>query len=175
MLWGSLSLGLFLKVGKYLTNSILAQYRQVVNDLRTQDLGSIVYIVSAATQSFCNNCLWDAIGGRSSGKYNGTGPKSFTVGKCPVCKGVGKTGTAQQKRAAKATYIWLKQDASAPGVAGVSENNTVRLRLPYGYLNTVRNCQYIEVDGIKMEINRAMPVGFGIPPLSCEVLLRRSD
>ena len=160
---------------KYLTTATLNKYKQIVNDLRTQDIGVIIYIVSAATQNFCNNCFWDSVGQRSTGQYNGTGPKPFTNGKCPVCKGTGKIGIPQQKRAVKATRVWLKQDTNSKTVAGTIDNNIVRLRLPLGYKTLIDQCEYIEVDNIKMEVDRDMPVGFGIPQISCEVLLRRSD
>jgi hypothetical protein len=37
----------------------------------------------------CPNCVFDSAAERSSGLYNGTGPRAFASPPCPVCKGTG--------------------------------------------------------------------------------------
>jgi len=59
---------------------------------------SRLYAVMPNLTTRCNNCVWDPRSKSSSGRYNGTGPKSFTAGVCPVCKGA---GTLQQTRMIK--------------------------------------------------------------------------
>lgn len=163
-------------MGKYLTNTTLAKYREIVNYLRTDEIGKVVTLVSKAVQAFCNNCVWDPAGKRSSGNYNGTGPRSFTNGKCPVCKGTGKLGASTQTKPIKATCVWLKEDGRDKESTGINEGNRIRMRAPRGYLSLIKAAEYVIVDSVKFEIERPpMPVGFGIPQVSCECILRRSD
>lgn len=41
----------------------------------------------------CPNCIFDSVSGRSSGRYQTSGPIPFTSGTCPYCNGIGKIPT----------------------------------------------------------------------------------
>ena len=58
---------------------------QVIRDL--DDKSAILFFEDIASQ--CGNCVYDMVHKTSSNKYNGTGPKPFTGGICPSCKGCG--------------------------------------------------------------------------------------
>ena len=162
-------------MGHYLRNSTLARYNKVIDNLR-DDIGRIVYIIiSSSTSTQCPNCLYDVVNKRSAGMYNGTGPQPFTNGKCPVCSGVGLIGALTKRIPVKATFIPLKNNNIVQGVEGKTEENNIRLRAPYGYKQLFTNCEYTEIDGNKYEVSRAESVGFGDPPVSCQITFRRSD
>jgi hypothetical protein len=62
---------------------------QAINALINQ-LGKLCQVVyESELVEQCPNCFFDTSNRRSTNKYNGTGPRSFTTGKCPVCSGSG--------------------------------------------------------------------------------------
>jgi hypothetical protein len=62
---------------------------QAINDL-IDNLGRQCKVIyESETAQVCNNCFFDSANQRSTGKYNGTGPRAFASGKCPVCRGTG--------------------------------------------------------------------------------------
>lgn len=52
-------------------------------------LGRPCQFVLPGEQSQCPDCVFDAAAQRSSGLYNGTGPRPFARPPCPVCRGTG--------------------------------------------------------------------------------------
>lgn len=158
--------------GKFLSSSLLKQYKKIVETLRNNDLKTVAFIYRPDSNTKCPNCNWDPVGKRSSGVYNGSGPKPFTVGKCPVCRGAGQLGS-ENKLPVNVTRVWLKQDGNENTVAGVVENNIVRLRAAKGYLDLFRTAKFVELDNAKFEVDRTSTVGFD--NISCEVILRRSE
>lgn len=52
-------------------------------------LGKDCKLILDGDKSPCPNCYFDAVSMRSSGVYNGTGPRSFGEPPCPVCRGTG--------------------------------------------------------------------------------------
>ena len=69
-------------------SGIVSIASDAIDDLIDQ-LGKPCKVVYEPTKTQCNNCYLDTTTDKSSGKYNGTGPVSFTRGKCPVCDGLG--------------------------------------------------------------------------------------
>ncbi len=62
---------------------------QAINALINQ-LGKLCQVVyEAGDVQQCSNCFFDTPNQRSTNRYNGTGPRLFTSGKCPVCRGSG--------------------------------------------------------------------------------------
>lgn len=45
----------------------------------------------------CSNCIYDAIGGKSSNRFQSGGPVPFHHGVCPVCNGAGKIINIEQE------------------------------------------------------------------------------
>ena len=59
-------------------------------DTMIQELGKPCKIVMAGAGGPCPNCVYDGGLQKSSGAYNGTGPKPFARPPCPVCRGTGE-------------------------------------------------------------------------------------
>lgn len=58
-------------------------------DSLIHQLGKWCKLIYVFDQVQCNNCLFDSVARKSSGRYNGVGPKPFQGGRCPVCHGSG--------------------------------------------------------------------------------------
>lgn len=58
-------------------------------DTMIGELGKDCLLFLPPEKRKCPNCYFDSIQGKSSGKYNGDGPKPFTRPPCPVCRGSG--------------------------------------------------------------------------------------
>ena len=58
-------------------------------DSLIHQLGKDCKIIYESARTVCNNCIYDSINHRSTNQYNTVGPKPFTSGKCPVCRGTG--------------------------------------------------------------------------------------
>lgn len=54
-----------------------------------------IYGITKYTQ--CNNCVYNAATGKSSGTYLAGGPIPFYSGKCPVCAGEGKIAVTTEE------------------------------------------------------------------------------
>jgi len=68
--------------------------------------------------TLCPNCTYDPVNNRSSGIYNGTGPRSFTRGMvCPICNGRGKTPPTDNTKSMNIMVLfnskeWLKMSTN---------------------------------------------------------------
>lgn len=71
-----------------LTPQIRAVFQSGIDSIINQ-LGRPCKLYLDGKKSPCPNCYFDAVAGRSTGVYNGTGPRPFTRPPCPVCKGTG--------------------------------------------------------------------------------------
>lgn len=71
-----------------LDDATLATVENGIDSLIHQ-LGKDCKLIFEAEKQVCINCIFDPINNRSSGKYNGVGPRPFKGGKCPICKGTG--------------------------------------------------------------------------------------
>jgi hypothetical protein len=71
-----------------LDDQTLATVQQGIDSLIHQ-LGKWCKIIYEFDKVQCNNCLFDSSAQKSSGRYNGVGPKPFQGGRCPVCHGTG--------------------------------------------------------------------------------------
>lgn len=68
-------------------------YKHAIDSILADNALSVpctIRYVGAASQTQCNNCVFDPISGLSANIYNGTGPAFFPEGSvCPVCMGNG--------------------------------------------------------------------------------------
>lgn len=87
-------------------------HNKILTDIFNSEWAKDCLVVYPPVISSCPNCLLNTMTGTSSGKYNGTGPISFTEGGiCPVCNGEGsyKTETSETIKVLvhydKASYI----------------------------------------------------------------------
>jgi len=119
-------------------------------------LGRCVTVYKHDSESDCPNCYYDAINRESTGKYNGTGTRPFTVGRCPVCRGRG-TLTTKRKRDIHALVTWRPRSEGAAGEshatqftpAGKASETVVRLKTEPCHLALIRDSQFAMVDGLK--------------------------
>lgn len=72
-----------------LDDTIKGLYQDGIDTIISQ-LGQDCKIFLDGDRRPCPNCLFDPMTGRSSGTYNGSGPKPFAKpSPCPVCRGTG--------------------------------------------------------------------------------------
>ncbi len=79
--------------------------------------------------TICPNCKINPVTGKSSGEYNGTGPKPFTKAPCPVCQGEGKSSVPETED----IYLMVIWDYKKWFPIGFN------LQTPEGYVQTVSN------------------------------------
>lgn len=58
-------------------------------DCMINDLGVNCKLIYPPVYEDCDNCVFDVIGQKSSGRYKNGGPAPFNFGHCPICKGEG--------------------------------------------------------------------------------------
>ena len=64
-------------------------------------------VYSSTKYEDCNNCIFDNIGRRSSGRYQPGGPVSFNLGAtCPVCNGIGRIATEESEDNIYLCILW---------------------------------------------------------------------
>jgi len=122
--------------------------RGLLDDLSQK---STFVVVLPATETRCNNCVWDQLHKTSSGKYNGTGPKPFDGKVCPVCLGKGTIKTAKQRKF-PAIVAWSKSEKSGnqvPTVAGELPWGYARIKVDIKYLSLLEMAEAFVVDSIR--------------------------
>lgn len=72
-----------------MTPDILAIGESAINSLIHNFGKMCLCVYDSETQTVCNNCIFNPVTKQSTNRYNGTGPKPFAAGTCPVCHGSG--------------------------------------------------------------------------------------
>jgi hypothetical protein len=89
-----------------ITDDIRSLAQSAIDSMLNQ-LGKPCKLIYEPVRTPCNNCFLDTTTNLSSGQYNGTGPMSFTRGKCPVCGGSGYLpGETERSDVVTMTVIW---------------------------------------------------------------------
>lgn len=70
--------------------------------------------------TLCPNCIYDAVGKKSSGRYKTGGPISFTHGMCPYCNGVGRIPAESTDDTVYLMPIWDSKNWMARNDGGIS-------------------------------------------------------
>ncbi len=110
-----------------LTSDMVQTIQDATDDLINQ-LGKLCRLIYPPNVSDCPNCIFDDTTGRSSNRYNGTGPQPFPDGTiCPVCNGTGHVSTQVTKD------ITLLCDWEPKGLYLIAEGNIIT---PNSYLET---------------------------------------
>lgn len=105
-------------------------------DTMIEELGRPCKIYIEGIKQQCPNCNFDQIQGRSSGIYNGTGPKPFSSPPCPVCKGTGYDPTTNYQTVIKTFSIkrnLKQQELVAAGITDIPQD-VIRIK---GYVSDV--------------------------------------
>lgn len=115
----------------------------------------IVYKVNLHLE--CVNCYFDSVNNKSSGvcKVESGEPNYFTIGRCPVCKGEGVVTVARKKHI-KGLVIWSPREDSLNALSynqsGMEGNTLVEVKTDKCYLELLRDCQYIMLNGAKCRL-----------------------
>jgi hypothetical protein len=124
----------------------------------------IVYKTSA--KNYCNNCFFDSLTNKSTGKCKWTAVealerqeawvsegnsntmyKYFLKGRCPVCGGLGYIETLRKKYV-KGVVNWAPSNEIVQLPAGLAGSTTVLIKTDPSYLELFKCCEKAVVDGI---------------------------
>jgi len=152
-------------MGKIVTKSIQRTYRNLIKQV-VKDLGEAIQLYYDPEETFCPNCLWDVVSGKSKGIYNTSfvtpvtiygkvvNPKVFSRARCPVCLGEGKL-LNYTPIVVQALVKWAPADSEMERtVAGDEGRNIVRVKARKSYYIRLRDCRYAIIDGVRCELIR---------------------
>jgi hypothetical protein len=157
-------------MGRILKARHFSLYERRILDL-IDDAGTWVDFHFDDVESQCGNCVWDVVHKSSSGKYNGTGPRPFTQGVCPVCKGKGRITTPRIVQV-KCLINWGATTSKARTSGGNLESGTFGIKAPVSAYDTFRTAKYATVSGIRATIDPPIRRGLG-GDVVCETICRR--
>lgn len=153
----------------------IALYSKYITQL-IADLGQPVTLCAESSNTKCNNCVYDTVHKCSSGRYNGTGPQSFTSGICPVCKGKGVISSIAE-RVVICTVNWGQSNTKEelnPSEAGTIENNTCRLKSVVANYDAIKAADYIIIDGVRTKLISLVKRGLK-EDVVCIAICKRDD
>lgn len=155
------------------------RFKQAIRDV-VKGLSRKVLIYKQPIKRECNNCYFDKLTNKSTGKCKWTieetealqidyaithpsmvGYKWFRTGRCPICKGDGFLET-KRKVWVNCLVTWSSgsnDETYTP--AGTEGATVVQLKTDPKYLELFRNCSSIVVDGIECKINTP-PISRGL-------------
>lgn len=139
-------------MGKLVKQKHLNLYKNYIEFL-IDDLSSNVEVYNLEITR-CNNCLYDVVHKCSFNKYNGSGPKPFSMGICPVCHGKGEI-EQERKRIVKCIVNWVNPNENDDFVAksgGTVEEIYAKIKTYVSEYNTLKKAKYIVVDGIRTRL-----------------------
>lgn len=139
-------------MGKMVKQKHLNLYKNYIEAL-IDDLSSNVPTYST-TDVQCSNCLYDQVHKASLGKYNGSGPKPFSGGICPVCSGKGIIET-EKETVVKCIVNWVNPNENDDFIAksgGAKEEIYVKLKTLVANYDTLKGADYMVVDGVRTRL-----------------------
>jgi hypothetical protein len=137
-------------MGKLVKQRHLNLYKKYTEQL-IEDLSTPVSLLYDDATTQCNNCIYDIMHKCSSGKYNGTGPKPFDRGYCPVCKGKGTLST-EISYTINCTVNWVnltESDESAILPPGKKVKGYFKIKTLVANYDLINGAKYLIVDGVK--------------------------
>ena len=139
-------------MGKLVKQKHLNLYKRYIEAL-IDDLSSDV-LVYYSEKTRCNNCLYDTVHHTSLNRYNGTGPKPFNMGICPVCNGKGET-IVEKSKTVKCIVNWVNPNENDDFVAeagGTTEVIYAKIKTYVSEYETLKNSDYIVVDDVRTRL-----------------------
>ena len=151
------------------------RFKRAVRDV-IKGLSRKVLIYKQSIKSECDNCYFDKLTGRSTGKCKWTVTEAatnqaawealhpgqlrykwFSNGRCPVCRGKGYL-EIKRKAWADCLVIWSPENRYSNELiytpAGTEGSTLVQLKTDPKYFDTFKNAESVVVDGIECKISR---------------------
>ncbi|MGQ4893442.1 MAG: hypothetical protein ACP6IQ_02315 [Candidatus Njordarchaeia archaeon] len=140
-------------MGKLVKQKHLNLYKRYTEQL-IQDLAMPVILGYNDVEEKCNNCIYDNIHKCSLNKYNGSGPKPFTGGICPVCDGKGVIYTNREVTI-NCTVNWVNLNETkdfkveSPGQV---ETGYFKIKTLVSYYEDIKNADYLIIDDVRCRL-----------------------
>ncbi len=150
---------------KIVTPGIRKTYKGLIRQV-VEDLNKPILAHMPPEKADCPNCVWDSINKKSSGTFQSSfvapvtifdaviTPASFTMGRCPVCRGVGFLSKAITRNL-KALVKWNPKGADNLEITAVGREGApvVRIKVLRPDFLTVVNAESFTVDGVRCELD----------------------
>lgn len=150
-------------MGKIITKGVIKTYKQLIKDI-INDLGETLYLYYKPKKEWCPNCLIDKASHASKNIFNSSfispitifgnlvSPKSFTLGRCPVCKGTGEL-LDYSPVSIRGVVKWRPQYSEQENTpAGLEGENIVRVKAKKIFYEKIRDCDYAMIDGVRCKL-----------------------
>lgn len=152
------------------------RYRKAIRDV-IDGFSRKVLIYKQPIKQECNNCYYDKMTNRSTGKCKWTVEEAeqkqtewqiqhpgqvrfkwFRVGRCPICKGQGYI-EIKRRRYADCLVIWnpgsrYGSNETVYTPAGTEGSTMVRLKTDPKHYDTFKNCESVVIDGVECKMSR---------------------
>lgn len=163
------------------------RYKRRVQGL-IKDLSRKVIVYKQSIKNECQNCYFDKMTQRSTGKCKWTAVeadaknnparyKYFRFGRCPICQGKGYLETIR-RTCVPCLVTWNPTDRRGAELvytpAGTEGSTIVRLKTDPKYFDIFKNSDKLIVDGIECKISR-LPVKRGLGTESVLIIVAFSD
>jgi len=140
----------------WIGNKTKKRFKKTIQGV-VKGLGRKITVYLTDRLSECPNCYYDKLNDRSSGiaKVAPSSPTYFTVGRCPVCRGRGVI-TTSRKKCINANIIWNPPREILNSLnfneAGYVGATKVQIKTDPCYLELIRDCKKIIVDGVSCKV-----------------------
>lgn len=138
-------------------------------------LGKNCEVVCEGTKQTCPNCTFNAATGISTGVYNGTGPRPFANGVCPVCKNSGYDPVTQDTTVTKKYLIQrnVKPSQIIGGMTLTRPNTIARLKGLIADVQPLLAMKYIVLDSDNQTAMQERYIAYSKPEYSGNIVSGR--
>ncbi|MCK5018675.1 MAG: hypothetical protein KAS32_16560 [Candidatus Peribacteraceae bacterium] len=150
-------------IPRNLSKEIRFKFKQLKTELQKP-----ITIYTTPQKQDCPNCL-SGYSGEGTGTFDSTftspveifgeviSPQFFSRIRCPVCKNKGYL-EYEASSVIQVIIHWnppaeMSQGEMIQGSFGLEGKNVVRIKADKCYYNIIRDCEYVEIDGIKCELH----------------------
>lgn len=174
-----------------LPKKVKEQYQKAIREFVVDGLGSTVMVYKQPLKAECPNCFYDTTTNKSTNTCKWTLPeaiqkqnehiasggigvryKYFSVGRCPICKGIGYLETVR-KTPVKCAVTWnpkgTGENTIVSTVAGSTNSTIAELKTLPKYFDLFKNSLKVIVDGIECKV-AAIPILRGLGGQSLAVI-----
>ena len=174
-----------------LPKKVKDQYQKAIREFVVGGLGGNVVVYRQPLKSECPNCFYDGTTNKSTNTCKWTLPetiqkqnnyitnggigiryKFFSVGRCPICRGIGYLETVR-KTSIKCAITWnpkgTGENTTVSTAAGSVGSTIAELKTLPKHFDLLKDCLKIIVDGIECKII-AIPILRGLGGQSLAVV-----